>query len=99
MNKMQYLDLIQPAIELVVKKHEDYNDGLELKSYFPFGDVSYTQMLHVKSQRLVSLAGKSLNENNAAPHYESVKDTVLDMINYCVFYLDYLKGVQDAQPL
>ena len=96
MNKMQYLDLIQPAIDMVVKKHEDYNAGLELKSYFPFGDLSYTQMLHVKSQRLVSLAGKSLNEIDTVPNYESAKDTVLDMINYCVFYLAYLKDRSDV---
>ena len=97
MNKMQYLELIQPAIDIVAKKHEDYNSGLELSSYFPFGEISYVQMLHVKSQRLVSLTSKSLNEIDTPPNYESVKDTVLDMINYCVFYLAYLKECSDAK--
>lgn len=95
MNKMQYLDLIQPAIDLVVKKHEDYNnESLLLENYFPFEHASYVQMLHIKTLRLVGLT-KQQNK----PNFENVQDTVLDLINYAVFYLDYLKGVQDAQPL
>jgi hypothetical protein len=84
MNKMRYLELINPAIEIVVKKHEDYgNDRLGLKSYFPFGLKSHIQMLHIKTQRLVSLA-----QTGQEPNFESVKDTLLDQINYAVFLLD-----------
>ena len=84
MNKMRYLELINPAIEIVVKKGEDYgNDTLGFKSYFPFGFKSYTQMLHVKTQRLVSLA-----QTDHEPNFESVQDTLKDMINYAVFLLD-----------
>lgn len=84
MDKMRYLELINPAAQIVVKKHEDYgNDVLGLKSYFPFGLPSYAQMLHVKVQRLVSLA-KSRQE----PNFEGVQDTLYDLINYAVFTLD-----------
>ena len=87
MDRQKYLELINPAIVLVVKKHEDYNKGLELEEYFPFGDMSYVQMIHVKQCRLLSLVGTNTKEN-----FESKKDSVLDLINYCVFYLAYLEA-------
>jgi hypothetical protein len=87
MDKKQYLALIQPALDIVVKKHEDYgNDDIGLHSYFPLGLPSYAQMLHVKTQRLVSFA-----RDEREPNFESVKDNLLDLINYAVFTLDYLE--------
>ena len=86
MDRARYLELINPAIVLVLKKHEDYNKGMKLEDYFPFGDASYVQMLHVKQCRLLSLVSTDTAEN-----FESRKDTVLDLINYAVFYLDYLE--------
>jgi len=87
MNKVQYYELIEPAVAIVAKKHQDYNnESLGLESYFPLGHQSYAQMLHVKCQRIVGL----VKEGNK-PNFESVNDTVLDLINYAVFYLDFLK--------
>lgn len=75
-------------MEIVVKKHEDYgNADLGLHAYFPFGLPSYVQMMHVKTQRLVSLA-----KDKREPNFESVKDTLKDLINYAVFTLDHLEG-------
>lgn len=88
MNRQQYLDIIHPAIDIVIKKGEDYNAGPRLEQYFPFGDFSYIQMIHLKALRLVSLV------ENLDPNYESKEDTIYDLINYCVFYLDHLNQVQ-----
>jgi hypothetical protein len=85
MDRQRYLDLIVPAVELVVKKGEDYNKNVKLEAYFPFHDKSYIQMLHLKAVRAVSLADVN------TPNYEGMKDTLYDLINYCVFYLDYLE--------
>jgi CRISPR/Cas system-associated endonuclease Cas1 len=75
-------------MEVVVKKHEDYgNDSLGLHAYFPFGLPSYVQMMHVKTQRLVSLA-----KDKREPNFESVKDSLNDLINYAIFTLDHLEG-------
>ena len=77
------------AAKIQLKKSEDYNQGQNsVRSYFPFGLISYAQMIHTKSQRLNSLA-VSDRQNN--PNFESVKDTALDMINYCSFLADYLE--------
>ena len=84
MNRKEYLKLLEPVIEMVVAKGEDYNSGVSLHDYFPFEDKSYIQMIHLKALRLVALA------DNPEPNFESTKDTVMDLVNYAVFYLDYL---------
>jgi hypothetical protein len=86
MNRQRYSELISPAIEMVVKKHEDYNTAVGLDAYFPFKDLSYIQMIYIKALRLVNLQTTS-----AAPNYESINDTLYDLLNYVVFYLDYLE--------
>jgi Nucleotide modification associated domain 1 len=91
MDAKTYLDLIRPAMEIVVKKHEDYNTGIALRDYFPFGDKSYIQMLHTKVLRLRSLEGREAN-------FEGLDDTLKDLINYSVFYLQYLQEQKNEQP-
>jgi hypothetical protein len=90
----QYLALVQPLVELVAKKHADYNAFNTLESYFPFGHLYYVQMLHIKTQRLVSLCAGGA----AAARNESIEDTVNDLINYAVFYKDFLKGGTRSVP-
>ncbi len=89
MNTQEYLDTIEEAMDVVVAKGEDYNSsGVELEEYFPFGDWSYTQMLHLKVTRLRSLL------NVEEPNFDSRKDTLIDLINYAVFYLSYLQNAE-----
>lgn len=75
------------ATELCMKKSQDYNNGntapQSRASYFPFGLLSYAQMLHTKTQRLNSLA-----QQTKAPNNESIRDTLLDMINYANFAIE-----------
>lgn len=89
MNRARYLELLQPSITLMESKHEDYGNDehgiIPLDAYFPFGNISYVQMLHIKTMRLVALTN-----GNKKPNHESVEDTVRDLINYSVFYLDFL---------
>ena len=85
---------------LVLKKSADYNRlGMadrpsnaeeaaafaDRDAYFPFGLASYVQMLHVKTQRLVSLTAKAAQ---GAPNFEGVRDTALDLINYASFLVE-----------
>ena len=81
------------AALLCVRKSADYNHGKESNphevdrsNYFPFGAVSYAQMLHTKSQRFNSLVQKQMDGRES--NFEGLTDTALDMINYAGFYID-----------
>jgi hypothetical protein len=82
------------AALLCIKKSQDYNQGMgqddphtvDRSGYFPFGAVSYAQMLHTKSQRFNSLVKKS-----EAANFEGLRDTALDIINYAGFYIASLE--------
>lgn len=91
MDRQKYFELINPAVDIVVKKGEDYNCGPTLAQYFPFGDFSYVQMIHLKALRLVSLVDK------VEINFEGKKDTLYDLLNYVVFYLDFLEGLENVQ--
>ena len=88
MNRRTFLELIEPAIKLVDRKGEDYNKTSQLHEYFPFRDTSYQQMIHMKVLRMRSI----LNKNTPA-NFDSLLDSVYDLINYSVFYLDYLNSI------
>ena len=79
--------VFKEVTEIAIKKSQDYNNGngqpASRAAYFPFGLLSYAQMLHTKSQRLNSLA-----QQDKAPNNESVRDTLLDMINYASFAVE-----------
>ena len=80
------------AALLCIRKSQDYNQGaadmdphkIDRSSYFPFGAVSYAQMLHTKSQRFNSLALQEMR--GQVPNFEGLRDTALDIINYAGFF-------------
>jgi hypothetical protein len=85
------------AALLCIKKSRDYNHGVDLDphtvdrtGYFPFGVVSYAQMIHTKSQRFNSLAQKELDGSDV--NFEGLTDTALDLINYAGFYIASEEG-------
>ena len=82
------LSLLSPAFHEAAKirflKKNDYGD---IKEYFPFDDLSYIQMIHIKTKRLVSLI-KTSNQHE----HESIEDNLLDLINYASYYYEFLKG-------
>ena len=75
--------LLLEAAALASRKSKDYNGGPSRDDYFPFGQYSYTQMIHTKALRLQSL---TLNEEE--PNFEGIRDTLLDIINYAAFNLN-----------
>lgn len=86
MDKQRFSDIANEIFELHKAKSGDY--GSE-RQYFPLGHASYAQMIFVKALRLVALAEKD------SPTFESQEDTVKDIINYGMFYMDFLKELRD----
>lgn len=86
------------AALLCARKSADYNQGMghldihnvDRSSYFPFGAVSYAQMLHTKAQRFNSLVQKQMN--GGEPNFEGLRDTALDIINYAGFFVAVTPG-------
>ena len=79
--------ILYEAADLMQRKAEDYQgDAYQLEDYFPFGDKSYLHMIHTKYTRLMSVCTREGDTN-----FESAEDTLLDMINYCSFYVKYLR--------
>lgn len=74
--------VLEEVKQLFAKKNATYNGGVDLENYFPFGLKSYAHMLHIKSQRIVSIA-----KTEEVPNFESVRDTAMDIINYAAFLI------------
>lgn len=78
----KYPHVIQ-ILELREKKSQDYNSNIQLTDYFPFGQISYSQMIHTKALRL-----RNLTENKEAPNFEGIRDTLMDIVNYALFNIE-----------
>ena len=92
-----FLQNVSPAFReaaaLRARKGKDYNDaGLNIAEYFPFGEVSFVQMLYVKALRLVSLARRPRETV-----HEPLRDTVIDLLNYASYFVEWLDGVLPGQ--
>jgi predicted HAD superfamily Cof-like phosphohydrolase len=81
--------------DLRAKKGQDYNTGVKLTDYFPFGHQSYAQLVYMKALRLRSLIEVMMAGRK--PNFEGLKDTLEDSINYSTFYLEYLDSMDAEQ--
>jgi hypothetical protein len=77
-----YLLLFYDAAKIRTSKQKDYGS---ISDYFPFGAKSYCHELHKKVKRLVTL-----EKEGVRPTHESVKDNLLDLINYASYYYEFL---------
>lgn len=89
---------------LCIRKSQDYNQSsvsfdphtVDRTAYFPFGAVSYAQMLHTKALRFNSLVLKDLRGQEA--NFEGLRDTALDIINYAGFFAGAYQNNQEPTP-
>lgn len=75
------------ANKLMMMKARDYNsETVSQDDYFPFGLQSYMQMINMKTNRLMSLT-----VNKGTPNFESMRDSLLDLINYACMMYEHLE--------
>ena len=79
---------------LRVMKGNDYNSGVALTDYFPFGHASYAHIVYQKALRGVSLVKLMLQ--GGKPNFEGIRDTMLDIINYASFYVEWMDAEKKA---
>ena len=85
-------EILKEAADLKVKKSADYQSGMwSEKDYFPFGDQSYIHMMWTKMLRIRSVAEKQ------DVNFESLEDSLLDMINYSAMYIAYLRSKDSGE--
>jgi hypothetical protein len=76
------IDIMKEAIELKERKSKDYQGSQFTEDdYFPFGHHSYIHMLHTKMLRIRSVA-----EQDGSQNFESLTDSLIDMVNYASMY-------------
>ena len=92
MKEIDALQILEDAAELKRLKSQDYQGGLwSEEDYFPFGHESYMHMIHTKYMRMRSVMDQD------EPNFESLDDTLIDMINYCAMYAAFIKKQRLAQ--
>lgn len=100
LEKVAAFDAMSPVLKKVValraKKSQDYNSGPVLRDYFPFGHLSYAQMLHVKMLRVHSLL--AVMAKGGKPNFEGINDTLEDLINYSSFYAEAIADGSVDKP-
>lgn len=80
------------AARLLQKKSQDYNSsGVQREDYFPFGALSYAHEINKKALRLRSLTG-----SGSAPNHESIRDSAVDLMNYSMFFVEFIDAGGDA---
>ena len=87
MAKVTAIQVMKDAIALKERKSADYQGGMWTEEdYFPFGHKSYLHMVHTKYLRIRSVA-----EQEDA-NFESLEDSLIDMINYCAMYAAWVEN-------
>ena len=88
------IDIMKEAIELKERKSKDYQGSqFTEEDYFPFGHQSYIHMLHTKMLRIRSVA-----EQGGSQNFESLSDSLVDLINYSAMYAAWVDN-QDTTTI
>lgn len=74
---------------LSMAKSEDYNSETNRDDYFPFGDISYSQMIWTKGLRAMNIVKRAMK--GKGQNFEGIRDTLRDIINYATYWLEWLE--------
>ena len=80
----RYSNILKRMDDTHTRKNNDYGDAA-YQGYKKFGDYYFMVQLHNKYQRLESL---TIGNKTQQVKEESIDDTLLDMANYAVMYLE-----------
>ena len=87
MAKVTAIQILKDAADLKERKSKDYQGGMwSEEDYFPFGNESYIHMMWTKMLRIRNVAEKD------DVNFESLTDSLVDMINYAAMFAAYLEN-------
>lgn len=92
------IDIMNRAIDLKLQKSKDYQGSqFTEEDYFPFGHLSFIHMLHTKLLRIRSVA-EQVGQGDK-PNFESLSDSLIDMINYSAMYAAWVENQEEVLTL
>ena len=88
------IDIMHDAIALKELKSKDYQGSqFTEEEYFPFGHKSFIHMLHTKLLRIRSVAEQEDSQN-----FESLSDSLIDLVNYSAMYAAWVQNNTSSEP-
>lgn len=93
--KTRAMELLLEAAEIQGKKANDYQNAastVKQADYYLNGVQTIYDTMHGKMLRIKSIQETILNDPNFVPNHESLRDSLVDLINYASFYAAYLDG-------
>ena len=94
------IKVLQECAEIQDKKSRDYqneNSLIRQADYYPRGILSIMELINTKTIRLWSVLEAMENDPNYEPNFESIEDSLKDLINYSSFAVAYSRGKIDGQ--
>jgi hypothetical protein len=89
------LKVLNECAELQNKKSKDYqneNSRIVQADYYPRGLSSIMDIINAKTLRLWSVLEAMENDPEYQPNFESIEDSLKDLINYASFGVAYCRG-------
>ena len=94
------LRVLQRAAETQTQKSNDYQNPssrVRQAMYYPRGCATILDIMTGKMLRLQSVMESMELDPDYEPNFESLEDSVVDLINYASFFGAYMKGGIDGQ--
>jgi len=94
------LKVLQECAEIQVKKSNDYQNErsrIRQADYYPRGILSIMELINTKTIRLWSVLEAMESDPDYQPNFESIEDSLKDLINYASFAVAYSRGKIDGQ--
>ena len=94
------IKVLQECAEIQDKKSRDYqneNSRIRQADYYPRGIMSIMELINTKTIRLWSVLEAMESDPSYEPNFESIEDSLKDLINYSSFAVAYSRGKIDGQ--
>lgn len=94
------IKVLNECAEVQLKKSRDYqnpNSRIKQADYYPRGVMSIMELINTKTIRLWSVIEAMENDPGYEPNFESIEDSLKDLINYASFAVAYSRGKIDGQ--
>lgn len=88
------------CIDVMNKKSQDYqnpNSSVQQADYYPRGIYSMLDIIHAKYLRALSVCEAMENDDQYAENFESLEDSLKDLINYAAFAVSWTRGDIEGQ--